>query len=133
MRSAIFEDFKSAKTLLIWGSSDELIPLVNALDDLAQGRRDSAVLDRQLGAKVVESTIVTIVAARHDAVRYRMDTDGTDVQLLCSRGKCSELADLLRPLVRAGAAGHHYLDLTIDQPLQIIVSAGEYPATLKPN
>jgi hypothetical protein len=132
MRSAIFEDFKSARTLLIWGNSDELSPLVNALDELAQGHRDSARLDGQIGAEAIDSTGVRITTGTSDAVLCREHPDGIDVELRCSPEKCSDLAELLRPLVRPGAVGHHYIDLTVDQPFQIIVSAGEYPPTLRP-
>ena len=130
MRTAIFEDFKWRRTLLIWGSATELRPLVDVMDDLAHGRRDSATLDGRLGTEPVGGAVVTLTAALREAVLLRQDADGADIQLCCSRERWNKLADLLRTLIRPGAVGHHYLDLVDDQPLQIIVSAAA--STLRP-
>jgi hypothetical protein len=134
MRFGVFDDFKSERTLLVWTDvGGELKPLVDGLDELARGPRTTIRLDASLGAGAVGGAQVSIEVASQDAVILREDCEGPTVQLRCSRASCSELADQLRGLVTPPyQVGHHYLDLTADQPVQIMVSAGEYPADLKP-
>ncbi len=70
---------------------------------------------------------MSIEAAREDRVILSETEGGPAVQLLCSKGRFAQLADQLRSLTTVSGAGHHYLYISPDQPLQIIVSAGEYP------
>ena len=133
MRFGIFEDFKSERTLLVWGIGSDLRPLVDALDDVARGPRTFIPFDRSLGAEAVGDVDVTLELASQNCVLFRQHGEGSTIQLRCSREKCAELAEQLRPLAATpDQVGHHYLEITADQPLQIMVSAGEYPPDLTP-
>lgn len=134
MRFGVFDDFKSARTLLVWTDvGSDLAPLVDSLDELAQGSRSTVQLDASLGAVAVGGAQVSIEVASREAVILRESREGPTVQLHCSRQGCSDLAAQLRSLVTPPhQVGHHYLDLAFDQPLQIMVSAGEYPPGLEP-
>jgi hypothetical protein len=133
MRFGIFDGFKSERTLLVWTDiGSDLAPLVDSLDELVRGSRTIIHLDT-LGAEAVGGVKVSIEAADQEAVILRESREGSTVQLYCSRERCGELSVQLRSLATPPCqVGHHYLDLAVDQPLQIMVSAGEYPSGLEP-
>jgi hypothetical protein len=133
LRFGVFDEFKGATTLLLWGD-DALPALRDLFRDLDAGKSRSVRLESLQWALPQGNCAVRITKVRDAAerVRVRRTSQRTKVELDLTRDELKRFADLIEPLI-AGAIGHQYLDLdTPEQQLQIIVSKGEYPPDLKP-
>jgi hypothetical protein len=133
----VFDDFKGATTLLLWGD-DRLPDLRDLSRDLATGRLQSVDLEDLTWTRTRGDCAVRISNTREAAhgLRLRRDGERTRVECGLANGELNRFADLIDALL-PHPNGHQYLDLDVpDQPLQIIVSKGEYtegyPPRMKP-
>jgi hypothetical protein len=131
LRYAYFQTIKGAPTLLIWGSSDAVARLYEALVQRADGEGPDVLTDiagcRSVdGSSVLFETVGESEGLLRDEVepeayRWRMDRDGW-----------YEFAEQVEPLTH-GSPGHQYLRSHADDDIVVLVSSGEYPDDLTPS
>jgi hypothetical protein len=123
----VFDGFKGATTLLLWGD-DRLPDLRDLSRHLATGRSPAIDLEDIIWARAPGDCAVRISHTREAAhgLRQRRDGEQTRVECGLTNVELNRFADLIDALL-PHPNGHQYLDLDVpDQPLQIIVSKGEY-------
>jgi hypothetical protein len=131
LRFGVFEQFKWSPTLLIWGDNglDELEDLFRGL---ASGRTHAVNLAKTGWAAAEGDCAVTISptdkAVSDMIIRRAGQKYAVDCQL--SREDLQRFSDQVEALNK-GPNGHQYLDTkNVMLPLLIMVSKGEYPATM---
>lgn len=131
MRIGVFDDFKGDRTLLFWGQSpSDFQPLLSALDEISVKRRGMTPVVFH-GSEASERVTVVVGTAElgQGAVLIRRGREGPHIEVYCAHDTASAIADQVRSLDRDG---HHYLYFIQDQPIQIMVSVGEYGPGLAP-
>jgi hypothetical protein len=121
LKTGLFDHFKGAKTLLLWGDGRGMTGLLLGLSALRNPQGRLLSLD--------EGNIpLSICSVAGPASWSNLKRDGEGLRWECS-GAMLELAeDLVRPLIEG--AGHQYLEVT-GEAEQVIISRDEYPADLR--
>ena len=121
LKADVFDDFKGATTLLLWGDREGIATLLAGLSELRNGRRDELPID---GPK-----IPLIVRSAPDLPGgSSLQLDGNGYRWNCSRGTLRLASELVEPLLHR--AGHQFFDVS-GLAQQIIISRDEYPSTLR--
>lgn len=116
LRAGVFDDFKGATTLLLWGDADGMASLRSSLDAIRAGNSTEFVIDGPAdGLTIVQGEGSTLVN-ENGTLRWR-----------CSRETIDLAVELIGPLVIH--AGHQFLDLS-GAAEQVIIARDEYPADL---
>jgi hypothetical protein len=126
VKFGLFKNFKGSDTLLIWGDAVGLTQLALVLRQLAVGKISSIPIHEVSWAKSARGTQLLL---RVSADRGHMTVGGSNDEMLidwaCSRGMFDQFSDQVSSLLGA-PSGHQYLEGQPDQPLQVMVSKGEY-------
>lgn len=121
LKTGLFDDFKGAKTLLLWGDEEGMAALLVGLSALQNPQGRPLLLDQG-------NIPLSICSVAAPASWSNLRRHGDSLQWECS-GAMLELAeDLVRPLIKG--AGHQYLEVT-GEAEQVIISRDEYPADLR--
>lgn len=121
LNAGVFDDFKGATTLLLWGNEEGMAVLFAGLSALRDGNRNEWVID---GA----DTRLTMCSASRETERSELQKEEAGVRWACSRDTFGLAADLVEPLLHG--AGHQFLDVT-GLAEQVIIARDEYPADLR--
>ena len=121
LKAGLFEQFKGATTLLLWGDEQGMQTLLDRLSDVRTGKTVESLISEG-------KTRLTISHAEGDTKVSELNVRGSDG--LCWR--CSDetlqLAEgLVEPLLTQ--TGHQFLDVD-GQAAQVIIARDEYPADL---
>lgn len=129
MRCALFAAFKGARTLLLWGEAPDLVTLENAFRQLERAELPEIVVGNLAGTPTANSVQVRFVIAHSEnqAILIQETPDGRELEFRFRQERYGAFAAQMGPLRHAGAPRHCYLDVGLDQPLQVMVSFGEYP------
>jgi hypothetical protein len=131
LRCRIFDDFKAGRpTLLIWGDKS-LKCLAGLLRDLTKPDSPVARFEDMPWISGEAGSSVVINPASQLIGTLRITRAGSSVLVHCelTRGVLLEFADRIDVLAAPNClAGRQYLDVSEEQPIQIVVSKGEYPS-----
>ena len=116
LRARLFDDFKSARSLLVWGDISDVSALEQNLLPMMAGDVKEAVL----GCGGDALTLRLSEQADHSSVT----ADGGNLLWECSIDTLQKALDFVGPLLTM--PGHQYID-TSGAAEQVIISAGEYP------
>ena len=117
LQARLFDDFKGARTLLLWGDVDGMRALEHGLERIVNGDSEALVGDDQ-------NPLVLGVTGRLDPSYV---TANAGLRWTCSIEVFERAKSSIEPLLREH--GHQYVDATGDAE-QVIISTGEYPADL---
>lgn len=131
LRYAYIQAFKGVPALLIWGASDAVARLYEALVQRADGEGPDLLTDiagcrSEDGSSVLFETVGESEGLLRDDIepetfRWRMDRDGW-----------YEFAELVEPLIH-GSPGYQYLRARTDDDIVVVVGAGDFPDALMPS
>lgn len=121
LNAAVFDDFKGATTLLVWGDGEGMETLLAGLSAVRDGKNTELVIDGPNGGLVVSS-----VAERGEV--STLDAEGKRLRWVCSPDAIELAADLVEPLL--DGAGHQFLDVS-GLAEQVVIARDEYPADLR--
>jgi hypothetical protein len=118
LKAGVFDDFKGATTLLLWGDREGMATLSVSFSRLRDGTLNEFFIDGSEGGLTVclEQDGSTLQASRN-GVRWG-----------CSSETAALAADLVEPLLQR--AGHQFLDVD-GLAEQVIIARDEYPANLR--
>ena len=119
LKAGVFDDFKGATTLLLWGDREGMASLLTGFSALRDGSRDEFAIDGPQGDLIVRSTLAQGSALRAEANRLNWSCSPETVELA---------ADLVEPLLHG--PGHQFLDVS-GLAEQVIISRDEYPDGLR--
>lgn len=132
----LFDDFKGATTtLLLWGDG-WFRDLAGLFRELADGRRADLGFDNIGWAIRKSDCSVTFdrTSGKRSAMHFVRSGEVTSIQCHLTPDTLREFADKLDVLAASDCeAGHQYLELLGEQPVQIMASTGEYPADFSCN
>lgn len=134
LQFGLFDDFKFERTLLVWGDRESLGRVEEAFRALADGCRESLAFEGLPRAISVDGTRVTAVTYPGGGSTLTVIHSGMTevIELRCSTDIWQTFADQVQALrTIPGVVGHAYLDVSADQPIQLMVSIGEYSADLR--
>jgi hypothetical protein len=117
----LFDQFKGAKTLLLWGDKAGMETLLRGIS-LLQNRTTEEFL---LGAG---NAVLAICPKASPASRSHLAQQDGQLRWECSIDKLALAEDLIDPLLEG--PGHQFLDVS-GLADQIIVSRDEYPSDLR--
>lgn len=120
LKAGVFDDFKGATTLLLWGDREGMEVLLASLSVLRDTRREFAVESAEAGLTVCYA------AERSQGSTLRME--GSSLRWDCSGETVRLAAALVEPLLHG--AGHQFLDVD-GSAEQVIIARDEYPADLR--
>ena len=120
LKAGVFDDFKGATTLLVWGDREGMATLLGGLSALRDGNRDEFAIDGPDGRLTVRSC--------DEPERSTLQMESSGFQWGCSRDTIELAADLIEPLLHG--AGHQFLDVD-GLAEQVIIARDEYPADLR--
>ena len=127
VRFGIFEDFKSAETLLIWSDEVGLAHFLSALRQLADAQAQMIAMHQMSWAEPLRKTefYLTLASEGRASLQLKSGSAGPIIELRGSAGTFSEFADKVDRLLAAlPEGGHQYL--IASAALQLMVSIGEY-------
>jgi len=116
LKAGVFDDFKGATTLLLWGDRDGMEALFASLSALRDTRGEFAI----------HGLIVCYTPEKSEGSTLRME--GNDLRWFCSGDLLKLAAGLVEPLL--DGAGHQFLDVD-GLAEQVIIARDEYPADLR--
>ncbi len=103
LKTGLFDDFKGAATLLIWGDEEGMTVLLAGLTAVRDGKRKDLTIDGvELPLTVCRSS------GGEEPSSFREDENGFRWQ--CSHETVALAADLVEPLATTGA-GHQFLEV----------------------
>ncbi|MBP2276881.1 MULTISPECIES: hypothetical protein [Sphingomonas] len=117
LKAGVFDDFKGATTLLLWGDAEGMVSLRSSLDALRFGNSTGFAIDGPAGTVTIKQGESSTLTSDGGALCWR-----------CSRETIDLAADLTAPLV--SRAGHHFLDVG-GMAERVIIARDEYPADLR--
>ena len=121
LKAAVFNDFKGATTLLVWGDGEGMGALFAGLSDLRDGKKNELAIDGHDGG-------LAVCLAADNAEASRLGMEGKRLHWACSPETVELAADLVEPLLKG--AGHQFLDVS-GLAEQVIIARDEYPANLR--
>jgi hypothetical protein len=120
LKAGVFDDFKGATTLLLWGDQEGMGALLASLSALRDTRGEFAIEGPEAGL------IVCHASDKSDGSTLR--TEGNGWRWVCSDDVVKLAAGLVEPLLHG--AGHQFLDVD-GLAEQVIIARDEYPADLR--
>ncbi|NIJ21261.1 hypothetical protein FHS95_002964 [Sphingomonas naasensis] len=117
LKAGVFDNFKGATTLLLWGGAEDMVSLLRGLDGLRAGNSIAFAIDGPTGGVAItrgEGSTLT--------------SDGGVLRWQCSRETIDLAVGLTAPLI--GQVGHHFLDVS-GMAKQVIIARDEYPPDLR--
>jgi hypothetical protein len=120
LKAGVFDDFKGATTLLLWGDREGMGALLTSLSALRDTRGEFAVEGPDGG--------LTVCYASDKNEGSTLRTEGNCFRWVCSGEALKFAADLIEPLL--SGAGHQFLDVD-GLAEQVIIARDEYPADLR--
>jgi hypothetical protein len=117
LKAAVFDDFKGATTLLLWGDAEGMVSLRSSFDALRLGKSTGFEVDGPAGSVTIKQGESSTLTSDRGALYWRCSLETIDLA-----------ADLTGPLV--SQAGHQYLDVS-GMAEQVIIARDEYPADLR--
>ena len=129
LRYGVFDDFKGWTTLLIWGDRS-LIQLAELFRDMAERRCFSILLNDVPWTRGEIGCSVRLSVTEQTGSALEIERSGQAISVNCDLRSDDLLgfAEKVAVLAASDGAGHNYLDVMGDRPIQIMVSKGEYPA-----
>ena len=121
LRAGVFEDFKGATTLLLWGSAEGMAILKADLTALRHGDLYEFAIEGP-------DTPLTVCLVNEEEGSSTLRMEGTGFRWACSGDTLELAADLVEPLLNQ--AGHQFLDVH-GAAEQVIIARDEYPADLR--
>jgi hypothetical protein len=116
LKAGMFDDFKGATTLLLWGDRDGMARLHDGLSALRRGDCDKLEIGGPHGSLTIQ--------ARGGFEGSSLQMEETGFLWDCSLATADFAAGLVAPLLRA--AGHQFL--AVDGLVeQVIIARDEYP------
>jgi hypothetical protein len=120
LKAGVFDDFKGATTLLLWGDREGMEVLLASLSALRDTRGEFAIDGPEAG--------LTVSYAADKSEGSTLQTEGSSLRWDCSGETVELAADLVEPLLHG--VGHQFLDVD-GLAEQVIISRDEYPAYLR--
>lgn len=117
LRAGVFDDFKGATTLLLWGDSEGMAALCSSLGAIGAGKSIEFAIDGPAGGLIITLGEGSMLANDSEVLLWQ-----------CSRETLDLAADLTEALVHQ--AGHHFLDVD-GLAEQVIFARDEYPPDLR--
>ena len=117
LKAAVFEDFKGATTLLLWGDGEGMASLYRALNALCAGNGNDFAIDGPAGGVIIAQGESSRLTREERRLRWH-----------CPRETVELAAGLVEPLI--SAAGHQFLDVS-GLAEQVVIARDEYPADLR--
>lgn len=117
LKAGVFDDFKGATTLLLWGDAEGIVSLRSNLDALRLGNSTGFGIDGPAGSVTIK-----------EGEGSTLTSDGGALCWRCSRQTVDAAAELTAPLV--SQAGHQFLSVS-GMAEQVIIARDEYPADLR--
>ncbi len=117
----LFDDFKGAKTLLLWGDAEGMAAFAAGLSAL----RNQPGRDLLLDEGTIRLSVCSVAAPAHWSNLTR-ETEGFRWE--CSGSTLQHAEDVVRPLIHG--AGHQYLEVT-GEAQQVFIPRDEYPPDLR--
>ena len=131
LQFGMFDNFKGARTLLLWGDTSGIATLQEIFRDLSSGARNVADLHEIEWAEGRPHTglILQRVKTTPEVAMNLHETAGTtSIVWKATREEFGLYSELIAPLGDTSCtAGHQYLGTDQNFPIQVIVSTGEYP------
>src|SRR4051794_13757963 len=121
LKAAVFDDFKGATTLLIWGDEEGMGKLWQGLLSLRDGFGDELAIDGPNG-------VLLVCSVDEETKVSTLRLEGRRTCWTCSLDTIELAADLVEPLL--SGAGHQFLDVS-GLAEQVIVARDEYSADLR--
>ena len=119
LKAGVFDDFKGATTLLLWGDGEGMARLFSDLSAISEGKSGELILDGP-GAPL------RICLDQRGSSTLRQSEDRLHWE--CSADTLKLACDLTAPLLTT-RAGHQFLDVD-GLAEQVIIARDEYPADL---
>ena len=120
LKAGVFDDFKGATSLLLWGDRQGMGVLLASLSALRDTRGEFAIDGPEA------SLIVCYASDASEGSTLR--TEGNGFRWFCSDDVVKLAAALVEPLL--DGAGHQFLDVD-GLAEQVIIARDEYPADLR--
>lgn len=117
LNAGVFDDFKGATTLLLWGDLEGVASLGDSFSALRGGSREEFSIDGS------EGSLKVCLAQEGSTLR----AEGSCVRWDCSRETIESAADAIEPLL--ARAGHQFLEVN-GLAQQVIIARDQYPANL---
>ena len=122
LKAGVFEGFKGATSLLIWGDDEGMVALFAGLSALREHKRKDFTIDGS-------DTTLTVCSTSREGDFSTLRKEESGFRWECSRDTIELAADLVEPLLEEGA-GHQFLDVE-GLAEQVIIARNEYPANLR--
>ena len=119
LKAGVFDDFKGATTLLLWGDQEGMGVLFASLSALRDTRREFAIEGPEA------ALIVCYASDKGEGSSLLREAEG--FRWFCSDDVVKLAAGLVEPLL--DGAGHQFLDAD-GLAKQVIIARDEYPADL---
>jgi hypothetical protein len=120
LKAGVFDDFKGATTLLLWGDREGMGTLLASLCALRDTRGEFSIEGPE--------GRLTVCYASDKNEGSTLRTEGDRVRWDCSGEALKYAADQVEPLLHD--AGHQFLDVD-GLAEQVIIARDEYPANLR--
>ena len=121
LQARVFDNFKGATTLLLWGDEEGMADLFSGLSALRDGKRSELTVDGPGSALIVRAGVrergSSTLAKSLDSIYWE-----------CSPETLNLACDLTEPLL--ATAGHQFLDVD-GLAEQVIIARDEYSADLR--
>jgi hypothetical protein len=121
LKAGVFDDFKGANTLLLWGDREGMAVLLAGLSALRAGEGKQFVIDGT-------GTHLTMCLAKSKTQWSTLQSEDSGFRWECSQDTLEFAADLVEPLLLG--AGHQFLDVS-GLAEQVIIARDEYAADLR--
>jgi hypothetical protein len=129
LRVGLFNDFKGADTILVWGDAEGFQELHSTVLALLDGQEQTATV----GSGRTTLTIDVEDSGGFGLSRLISDPiDANSLRWTCSQSLLDNTAGLLAGLATA-TNGHQYVDVSGPVATQLMFSAGEYPDEMSPS
>lgn len=119
LNAGVFDNFKGAATLLLWGDGEGMASLLSNFAALRDGSRTEFGIDGPNGA--------VTVCTGSDTKNSTLRAVGDEYRWDCPSEVIAIAADLIEPLLQE--SGHQFLDVT-GLAERVIISRDEYPADM---
>jgi hypothetical protein len=120
LKAGVFDDFKDATTLLLWGDEQGMVTLHAGLSALREGRT------QELAIGSPEAGLTVSLASGKSRWSTLRKEEGM-LRWECSQDTIGLAADLVEPLLCG--AGHQFLNVD-GLAEQVVIARDEYPANL---
>ena len=120
LKAGIFDDFKGATTLLLWGDEEGVASLFSGLSDLKDGKRTELAVEGP-------GPVLTVRMKGEGTGSSTLGRSAGGLRWECSPDILKLACDLTEPLLKS--VGHQFLDVD-GLAEQVVIARDEYPADL---